>query len=119
MDRNEFISKVKAASNRLDEKALMDVIQASIESFSEENTPRGHENLIIVMEELSELTKELTKELRGKGDPWNILQELADVALCIRYVQEICGISKSMLNKAVNVKATNLGEVLVKEGIYR
>ena len=43
-------------------------------------------NLIIVREELSELSKEISKELRGQGDKYNILEELADVPLGIYYV---------------------------------
>ena len=84
-----------------------------------DGNPRGHRNLIIVMEELSELTKEISKELRGKGDKTNILEELADVQLGIYYVQEICGITDSDLAKAINVKIERLKSVLDANGKYK
>lgn len=47
--------------------------------------------LVIAIEELSELQKELTKEYRGKGNRDNILEELADVIIILKeiiYIEE-------------------------------
>lgn len=45
----------------------------------------GKDNqLIVALEELSELSKEITKELRGKGDREHLLEELADVQIMIK-----------------------------------
>lgn len=71
------------------------------------------------MEELSELSKEISKELRGKGDKTNILEELADVQLGIYYVQEICKINNEDLYKAMNVKMKRLEDVLKANGKYK
>lgn len=71
------------------------------------------------MEELSELSKEISKELRGHGDRYNILEELADVQLGIYYVQEICGINNDDLHKAMNVKMKRLDGVLTENGKYQ
>ena len=47
--------------------------------------------LVIAIEELSELQKELTKEYRGKGNRDNILEEMADVIIILKeiiYIEE-------------------------------
>lgn len=65
---------------------------------------KGALNLIIVMEEFNEITEEIAKFIQGKGKHDDILEELSDAMLSIRYVQLICGISDEELNKAMNVK---------------
>ena len=90
-----------------------------VDSNLSDGNPRGHRNLIIVMEELSELSKEISKELRGKGDKTNILEELADVQVGLYYVQEICKINDEDLHKAINVKMKRLEDVLKANGKYR
>lgn len=84
-----------------------------------DGNPRGHRNLIIVMEELSELAKEISKELRDKGDKISITEELADVQLGVWYVQEICDIHTDDLNRAINVKVDRLTDVLNSKGQYK
>lgn len=116
MDRGKFISQLNEAEENTDRQWITDVVKKSIESSLKDGNMRGHRNLISVMEELSELSRELSRRLRGKGDQNGILEELADVQLGIYYVQEICGISDSDLNKAVNVKARSLEETLEKKG---
>lgn len=121
MDRDSFIQKFNSlqTEDKLDKKSVMSTICRSIDSNLSDGNPRGHRNLIVVMEELSELSKEISKELRGKGDKFNITEELADVILGIFYVQEICGISDDMLCKAVNIKVDRLQSILDTSGRYR
>jgi hypothetical protein len=45
--------------------------------------------LIVAVEELSELTKAITKHLRGKGDPVNIAEEIADVEIMLEQLKLI------------------------------
>ena len=118
MERIEFVDKLLKASKEVDKVHVLDVLRKSISS-NKDNNPRGHRNLIIVMEELSELQKEVSKELRGKGQYHDILQELADVYICIEYIQEICDISDDELAKAINVKLDRLEQVLDKEGYFQ
>lgn len=119
MDREIFVEQLDKADDYIDKKWVFDVLQKSIESNFCDGNPRGHRNLIIVMEELSELSKEISKELRDKGDKISILEELADVQLCIYYVQEICGISNEDLNKAMSVKTKRIEGVLNTNGKYQ
>ncbi len=116
MDREKFIAQLNVEEEDTDRQRIMDAVKKSIESNLRDGNARGHRNLIIAMEELSELSRELSKRLRGKGDPYRILEELADVQLAIYYVQEICGISDGELNKAINVKTRRLEESQDKRG---
>lgn len=66
------------------------------------------------MEELAELQQAISKELRGKGDTVNILEEVADVLLCIGYIQEIVGLSDDLIVSAMNVKIDRLEKILIE-----
>jgi len=119
LDKEKFISQLSITEKDIDKSWIMDVLRKSIDSNLHDGNPRGHRNLIIVMEELSELSKEISKQLRDKGDQYNILEELADVQLSIYYVQEICGVNNDDLHKAMNIKMRRLGEVLEEKGKYQ
>lgn len=47
--------------------------------------------VIVAVEELSELQKELTKWLRGKCNPSGLLEEMADVSIMLNQLQLIFG----------------------------
>ena len=117
MDRTLFLSEMDKALP-LGRDVVDRVIQKSIDSNLSDGNPRGHRNLIIVMEELSELTKEISKELRGKGDRDGIIEELADTILGIYYVQDILGISDEEISKAIAVKTKRLESVLDQTGRF-
>lgn len=119
MDREVFITQLGDADKNIDKNWVSNVLKDSVESNLKDGNPRGHRNLIIVMEELAELSKEVSKELRGKGDHANILEELADVQLGIYYVQEICKIDDDELHKAMNIKMKRLEGVLNNTGKYQ
>lgn len=95
MDRDRFISELETTDKRINNEWIFDVLKQSIDSNLKDGNPRGHRNLIIVME------------------------ELADVQLCIYYVQEICKITNNELYKAMNIKMNRLNGVLNKEGEYQ
>ena len=118
MNKEKFISQLNTTEKDINKTWIKDVLKKSIDSNLHDGNPRGHRNLIIVMEELSELSKEISKQLRDKGDQYNILEELADVQLGIYYVQEICGVNNDDLHKAMNIKMRRLEEVLNKKGKF-
>lgn len=47
--------------------------------------------VIVAIEEMSELQKELTKWLRGKCNPAGLLEEMADVSIMLNQLQLIFG----------------------------
>ncbi|MBR1825409.1 MAG: hypothetical protein IJ770_02370 [Alphaproteobacteria bacterium] len=51
---------------------------------------------IMVVEEMSELTKELCKELRNRGDIEHIADELADVEITLAQIKKIYGIHQTV-----------------------
>jgi hypothetical protein len=114
MDRKKFIDEYKNASIYIDDQRKSQILKESIQSNLKDGNPAGHKNLIIVMEELAELTKEVSKELRGKGDRIGILEEMADVQIGIYYLQEILDMYEYQLNKAVNVKLDRLEKTVKK-----
>lgn len=115
MNRDKFIKALNRDNKPMDRGRYKDVIRRSIDSIQDQN-PRGHHDLIICMEEMAELQKELSKQLRGKGDSVNILEEVADVLLCIGYIQEIVGLSDDLIVSAMNVKIDRLDELLNENG---
>lgn len=48
-----------------------------------------NEQLTVAIEELSELTKELTKGIRGHANVMHITEELADVDIVIEQIKQI------------------------------
>lgn len=51
------------------------------------------EQLIVAIEELSELQKELCKYLRGKGNNAHIAEELADVEIVVEQVKQFLALN--------------------------
>lgn len=114
----ELFKTMLETTECLDRSQIEKITVDSIESNASDGFPKGHRNLIIVMEELAELTQEISKELRGKEDPIGLLEELADVALGIIYVQKVIGIPDDVLQKAMSVKMTRLASKLYADGQY-
>ena len=56
-------------------------------------------NKTIVIEELSELQKELCKDLRGYDRREEIKEEMADVYICLQLLKEIYNFSDEELKK--------------------
>ena len=119
MNRVEFNEKYCRAQASVDEERFNQIIAKSIDSNIGDGNPRGHRNLIIVMEELSELSKEVSKVLRDKGDRVGIVEEVADVICSIEYIKNILNISNSEINKAINVKLDRLWEIIEEQGYFQ
>lgn len=60
--------------------------------------------LIICMEELSELTQAISKEMRGKGNRINTIEEVADVLICIEIIKQVFGITNKDINAWIEYK---------------
>lgn len=80
-----------------------------IESFEDKiklllNSQSDIENKAIIIEELSELQKEITKDIRKKLNKEHLLEEIADVIIVLHMAKEIYNISESELEEWVNKK---------------
>ena len=58
----------------------------------------GDNQIIVVIEELAELQKELTKQLRGNGNINHIISEIADVEIMIEQLKIIFNCKKEVEN---------------------
>lgn len=60
---------------------------------------------IVCMEECGELIQAISKRLRGKPDPEdNLAEEMADVTICLKLLQQMYGISDRKLDEWVERK---------------
>lgn len=57
--------------------------------------------LVVCMEELSELTQAISKEKRGKGSRDNLIEEMADVMICMEILKQVYGISDNEIQNYV------------------
>ena len=114
MDKNTFKSMMSEDLGWVD---TTQVIKASIESAQGKTIP--YYNLVIVMEELNELGQQVSKFCRGKSDHYDLVEEMADVAIGLEYLKQICKVSEEELQQAIKVKTVRLGSVLADKGYYK
>lgn len=120
MEHIEFVRRFSHASADIDMSDIMSTIILSINALKNDtkicNTDR---QMIVAMEELSELQQAISKNLRGKGDRFNTIEEIADVLISIMYLQYILSIPTCSIYKAMNVKIDRLRDELEKIGAYK
>lgn len=112
MDRQNLKESIENVENNSDFNNILSknkrcrVINNMINfaSSKDQNNERGHRNLIIAMEELSELTKEISKSLRGEYDQLGLMEEIVDVEHVIMTLCNVFNISEDELNKIRYVK---------------
>lgn len=108
MELDVFVKQMKSKIDLsiLKPKNRKKLIQKSLEICKDNKI--GHYNQIIVMEELAELSKEVSKFVRLKGNRDALLEEMADVLIGIDYLKEIHNISDKELDKAIAIKLYRL-----------
>ena len=70
-----------------------EILRKAIETYGKDSQAK------MMIEEMSELTKELCKLFRGEGDTGHILQDMADVQIMLDQMRKIFG-DTSELDKA-------------------
>lgn len=108
MNRQELEAKMKEPAIVYNKDQINELLQKSILSSLGDGNPLGHRQLIITTEELAELIQQITKELRGAGDKLGLIEEVADVMICLEYIKTICCISDRDLNKMLGIKLKRL-----------
>jgi hypothetical protein len=71
--------------------------------------------LIMVIEEIAELTKEITKYFRGKNSRENIIEEVGDVYIMLDQMRIIFNITDEELEITMNNKMKRLEDLLKAE----
>ena len=79
----------------------------------------GERNLVIVLEELSELQDVVIDFLSGNVDKEHIVEEVADVYIGLKYVEKICAIDNEDIKTAIDVKIDRLNNTIEKEGTFK
>ena len=97
MDRQKFIEGMKSDVSFTTEEGT-EILKKSILK-SDTNI-----KCIIAMEEFAELTQEVSKYLRGEGDRYALLEEMADVYLCLDNLKQIFAITDDLVKKVIDVK---------------
>lgn len=97
MDREKFKEQMKIPCRM--SKETMNNIQV----LHIANTD-NKEIYIVAMEEMSELQKEVSKQLRGLGDRNGIIEEIADVTIVLGNITRLQGITEDELKRAVEIK---------------
>lgn len=92
---------------------LSKVIKKGVEKSTDITQP-GASQLVVVIEELSELQKEICKSLRNKTDIFGITEELADVYITLEYIKEIYNINTDELRSIMKIKIDKFEEQLDK-----
>lgn len=106
MDIKEFENAYKDAGLYIDNDRMLKIIRDSYTPIKSNDL--GYGNLIITMEELSELNIELVKYMSKPSDkiPMTLIEELSDTLLSLNYVFDICGkpIEKINFNSVVYIE---------------
>ena len=88
---------------------MNEVLKAAIAHYGVQN------QVIVAIEELSELQKELTKYLRGQADERHINEEMADVEIMLEQLKLMFG-NRAAVTYWEHKKVDRLRERLKKEG---
>lgn len=108
MDREKFKMLFKnckkGGCQTYDNYDAIDIIKKSIKYDG--NTKKT----IIAIEEMAELQKELTKELRSESpfDFYGMLEEISDVYICLKALQLIFDISDADISDGIDIKLNRL-----------
>lgn len=109
MDRLKFCKALLEDHYVLEDRYKNYIYKKNYETFGKEKC------LIFAIEEMSELQKELTKVLRGEGDRYGVLEEMADVLISMEYIRMAMGFDYDDLTDAEDVK---ICEVIDKKFDY-
>lgn len=112
MDRMELKKQMESLKIDDGKKSFIDskkeIVNNMIDASAEIEQIRGLRNLIIAMEELSELQQAISKILRGKGDKLNVMEELVDVEVVMETVKNTMNITEQELDKVRYIKLKHL-----------
>jgi hypothetical protein len=79
-----------------------DVIQKAIDTYGEDA------QLWMVIEEMSELSKEICKFKRGKDNFFEIADEMADVYIMLEQLKRLCAVPQDLIQQRIDFKFDRL-----------
>lgn len=79
-----------------------DVIQKAIDTYGKDA------QLWMVIEEMSELSKEICKFKRGKDNFLEIADEMADVYIMLEQLKKLCAVPQDLIQQRIDFKFDRL-----------
>lgn len=101
---DNFKEKFDKANTNFDKDRFEYITHKSLSASGEQ------ESMIIAMEELAELSQATSKQLRNKGDYYNLIEEMADVIISLQLIKDNYNISKEDLIKSINTKIDRIDD---------
>lgn len=92
-----------------EKKCCAEIIKKAIEKWGNEL------QTVVCMEECSELIKECSKMLRGKGNKSCLIEEIADVKICLVMLEKMYKISAIDVNAVMVDKIERLKKRIEEE----
>ena len=85
---------------------MMTIFEKAIETYGADLQKQ------VAIEEMAELTKEICKDFRGKGDREHIIEEIADVDIMLQQLMIMYDITTEEMLNAVGTKIIRLSKRL-------
>lgn len=112
MNLDVFVSEYwKYVGNPMPKSEQVDILKKSIEYNGTET------ELAIIMEELSELIQQVSKRYRGKNYAMHLLEEMADVYICLDELKLMAGITDHDIEAAKSVKFERIRDSIQKNSL--
>ena len=107
--KTAYYTKLASASPHLTQEEYVDIRRQYLEYHGARNSD---EILAIPIEEMAELTQHLTKIIRGKesadGGNCGLVEEMADVQICMDSLKKYFCITDEQMQYAIDVKMEKL-----------
>lgn len=87
----------------------MDILEKAIEVYGADLQKQ------VAIEEMAELTKEICKDFRGKGNREHIIEEMADVCIMLDQLMIIYDIETNEMLDEIDIKTARLEERILRE----
>ena len=87
----------------------MDILEKAIEVYGADLQKQ------VAIEEMAELTKEICKDFRGKGNREHIIEEMADVCILLDQLMIIYDIKTNEMLDEIDIKTARLEERILRE----
>lgn len=97
---------MKGVRKMISRKEIIDTYKQAIKTYGE------HAQKLMAIEEMSELTKEICKDFRGKLDREHLIEEMADVTITIDQLMMMYKITFEEIQKVRERKFERLKERL-------
>lgn len=79
-----------------------ELIASAIDKYGKEKQS------IVCMEECCELAQAVSKELRGKHNKDHLVEEIADVTICIEMLKQMYAISENEIDRWIEAKQNRM-----------